>query len=202
MCQAKPIGNGWGSGMRRWARRVACGAGIVLAGFVLWLAWLQVTGNFHAVVAGEAYRAAQMDGQRLARWKRQHGIASILNLRGDNTGADWYEAERGTADRLGIVHLDFRMSAATELSAEEVQALLQLMRDAPKPMLIHCQAGADRTGLAAALYVAGISGGGEAAAEWHLSPVFGHIGIPWLSRSWPMDLNRERMEPWLGFTDS
>lgn len=175
---------------------------VLLAVFVGYLALLQLSGNFHAVVPGQIYRAAQMDGQKLARWKREHGIASILNLRGENTGADWYEAERGVADRLGIRHLDFRMSAAKELTAAEVQALLALMRDAPKPMLIHCMGGADRTGLASALYVAGIAGGSEAAAEWQLSPIFGHIGIPWVSRAWAMDATWERVEPLLGFPDS
>ncbi|MDO5706646.1 MAG: hypothetical protein Q4G49_16470 [Paracoccus sp. (in: a-proteobacteria)] len=68
--------------------------------------------------------------------------------------------------------------------------------------MIHCKSGADRTGLAAALYVAGIAKGGEFAAEWQLSPRYGHIGIPWLSRAWPMDLTWEAMEPALGFPES
>lgn len=188
--------------MRRWFKRVGIAVAVALTMAVGYLAFLQLSGNFHAVVAGQVYRAAQMDGQKLARWKREHGIASILNLRGENAGADWYEAERGVAERLGIEHMDFRMSAARELSTDEVQALLALMRDAPKPMLIHCMSGADRTGLASALYVAGIAGGGEDAAEWHLSPIFGHIGIPRLSRAWAMDVTWERIEPLLGFHDS
>ncbi|MBO9453696.1 tyrosine-protein phosphatase [Paracoccus sp. R12_1] len=188
--------------MWRWIRRCLAGVGVVMAAAIIYLAYLQLSGNFHAVVAGEVYRAAQMDGQRLARWKREHGIATVLNLRGENTGADWYEAERGVAERLGIGHIDFRMSAARSLDRAQVQDLLQVMRDAPKPLLIHCMGGADRTGLASALYVAGIAGGGEEAAEWQLSPIFGHIGIPGLSRAYPMDVTWEDMEPWLGFPDS
>lgn len=188
--------------MWRWIRRTAAGLGVLLAVAVGYLGYLQLSGNFHAVVAGEVYRAAQMDGQRLERWTREHGIASVLNLRGESAGADWYEAERGVAERLGIVHLDFRMSAAQALDEQQVQALLQVMRDAPKPLLIHCMGGADRTGLASALYVAGIAGLGEAAAEWQLSPVFGHVGIPGLSRAYPMDITWEDMEPLLGFPDS
>ncbi|MDP5306855.1 phosphatase domain-containing protein [Paracoccus spongiarum] len=188
--------------MWRFIKRLAAVLAVVLALFAGYLAYLQLSGNFHAVVPGEVYRAAQMDGQRLARWKREYGIASILNLRGENPGQDWYEAERGVAERLGIVHVDFAMSAAQELDFDQVQRLLQIMRDAPKPMLIHCQGGADRTGLAAALYVAGIAQGGEDASEWQLSPLFGHIGMPLLSKAWPMDITWERMEPWLGFPDS
>lgn len=166
-----------------------------------YLAWLNLSGNFHVVSPDKVYRAAQMDGQALARWKRVHGIASVLNLRGENDGADWYEAERAVSDRLGIAHIDFRMSASRELTDPEVRALLEIMRDAPKPMLIHCMAGADRTGIASALYVAGIEGRGEAAAETQLSLTYGHIALPW-SRAWAMDETWERIEPWLGFPDS
>ncbi len=76
------------------------------------------------------------------------------------------------------------------------------MRDAPKPLLIHCLAGADRTGLASALYVAGVEGRGELAAEWQLSIAYGHVGVPVLSRAWAMNQTWEKMEAWLGFPDS
>lgn len=174
-------------------------AGLVL--LIGYLAYLQLSGNFHEVSPQTVYRAAQMDGQALARWKREHGIASVLNLRGQNDGTDWYETERAVADRLGIAHIDFRMSEQTELTDSEVQALLAVMRDAPKPMLIHCRAGADRTGIASALYLAGIDGVGEGEAERHLSVEYGHIGLPW-SKAWAMDVSWERIEPWLCYPES
>lgn len=124
-------------------RTVAAGA--VLTGcLVAYLAFLQITGNFYEVSSGTVYRAAQMDGQSTARWKREHGIASILNLRGAADGADWYETERALSDRLGIEHINFGMSEQEELTDVEVQALVEVMRTAPKPLLIHCRAGADR----------------------------------------------------------
>ncbi len=79
---------------------------------------LRLSGNFHVVSAGTVYRAGQMDGQDLARWKREYGIASVLNLRGASDGADWYETERGVSERLGIRHIDFHMSDNKQLSAE------------------------------------------------------------------------------------
>lgn len=166
-----------------------------------YLAFLQISGNFHTVSPGTVYRAAQMDGQALARWKREYGIASVLNLRGPDQGADWYETERAVSDRLGIRHIDFRMSAGSELTQDEVHRLLALMQDAPKPLLIHCKSGSDRTGLASALYVAAVDHRSELAAEWQLSLAFGHIGLP-LSQAWPMNLTWERIEPWLGYSDS
>ena len=183
-------------------KRILAGLALGLLVLIGYLAYLQFSGNFHPVSAGTVYRAAQMDGQKLARWKREYGIASILNLRGRNDGADWYETERAVADRVGIEHIDFRMSDAKELTDEEVQALLAVMRDAPKPMLIHCKAGADRTGIASALYLAGIEGRKEHEAESHLSIAYGHVGLPYVSRAWAMDVTWERIEPWLGYPDS
>ncbi|MFV0299990.1 MAG: tyrosine-protein phosphatase [Paracoccus sp. (in: a-proteobacteria)] len=183
-------------------RMILLGSGILGASLVAligFLAYLQASGNFHEVSAGEVYRAAQMDGAQLERWVKTHHIASVLNLRGENPGQDWYDAEMATARKLGIRHIDFRMSASRELDRPEALALIEVMRRAPKPLLIHCQAGADRTGLASALYVAGVEGRGELSAEWQLSPRYGHIGIPWLSDAWPMDITWEDIEPLLGF---
>jgi protein tyrosine/serine phosphatase len=94
------------------------------------------------------------------------------------------------------------MSEQQELTDAEVRALLQVMRDAPKPLLIHCRAGADRTGIAAALFLAGIEGRPEAAAERHLSILYGHVGLPWVSKAWAMDATWERIEPALGYGGS
>lgn len=154
------------------------------------------------MLAGQVFRAGQMDGQKLARWKRKLDTVSVLNLRGQNDGEDWCETEGAVTDRLAIKHVDFRMSASTELTDKEVHALLGVMRKAPKPMLIHCKAGSDRTGIASARYVADIEGRDEDEAEWHLSLAYGHIGLPLISNARAMDVTWERVEPWLGFPDS
>jgi hypothetical protein len=57
-----------------------------LALAIAYPAYLQLTGNFYVVSPGTAYRAAQMDGQALVQWTQDHGIASVLNLRGANPG--------------------------------------------------------------------------------------------------------------------
>ena len=183
-------------------RRGLAVLGVVLVVAFGYLGFLRLSGNFHEVSPGAVYRAAQMDGQALVRWHRDHGIASVLNLRGENDGADWYETEKAVTDRLGIQHINFRMSASKQLTPAEAKQLIEVMRDAPKPLLIHCMGGADRTGLASALYVAGIDGGSESAAEWQLSALYGHISLPGISRAWAMDQTWERIEPHLGFFDS
>ena len=71
-----------------------------------------------------------------------------------------------------------------------------------KPLLIHCQSGADRSGPAAALYLAAIARHGEAAAEDQLSIRYGHIGLPHVSSAYAMGRTWETLERWLGFAGS
>ena len=126
---------------------------------------LRADNNFHTIVAGQVYRSAQPSATEIAAYREQHGIATIINLRGKQEGRSWYKEETRAANKLGIRHIDFAMSPQKEISAEEARTLIALMRDARKPLLIHCMAGSDRAGLASALYLAAIAGAGEEAAE-------------------------------------
>jgi protein tyrosine/serine phosphatase len=76
-----------------------------------------------------------------------------------------------------------------------------LMEFAPKPILIHCRECADRSGLAAAFYLAAVKKSGEAAAERQLSIRFGHVAIPFVG-TYAMDRTFESMEPAFGFSGS
>ena len=90
------------------------------------------------------------------------------------------------------------MSASRVLTVEESTELIALMRSMPKPLLVHCRRGADRTGLAMALYLAGISGADESTAAGQLSIWFGHFSVPYLSSTYPMDESWQLMVPVLG----
>jgi protein tyrosine/serine phosphatase len=75
--------------------------------------------------------------------------------------------------------------------------LIALMRDAPKPILIHCLAGADRTGLASVIYLQQIAHIDEDTAEWQLSPIYGHLNLPFL-KAYAMDETWAGLEQLLG----
>lgn len=156
--------------------------------------FLQLTGNFHTVVAGEFYRSAQPSAGQLQRYVKSHGIRTVINLRGASESAGWYSDEVAAARELGVWHIDFRMSASTMMTREAADQLLAIMKDAPKPILVHCQAGADRSGIASAIYSRGVAGKDEETAERQLSMYFGHIGIPYLSSAYAMDKSREMLE--------
>jgi protein tyrosine/serine phosphatase len=160
-----------------------------------------IKNNFHTLVEGQAYRSAQPSPQEIRSYFTEHKIATILNLRGSNPGSSWYDGELSTARELGIAHIDFGMSARRELTPQRVLQLVSIMKRAAKPLLIHCKAGADRTGLASALYLAEIAGQDEAASESQLSLWYGHYAIP-LIGTWEMDLTWEAAEPFIGFPKS
>jgi protein tyrosine/serine phosphatase len=176
--------------------RVVALALIALLAFGGYLGWRQWSGNFATVLAGEVYRSNQPTPERLAAYTRDHGIRTLLNLRGSSPGADWYEAERKAAAELDLTLIDFPLSANRELTRDQAEALLAILRDAPKPLLIHCRSGADRTGLASVVYLALVTGIDEDTAERQLSIRFGHFSVPVLSAAWPMDATWERMEGW------
>jgi protein tyrosine/serine phosphatase len=150
---------------------------LIVAGYA---GWLRITGNFHPVAVGEAYRAGQMSAVRLERVLKKEGIHSVVNLRGPHPEKDWYRAEVETTDRLGVVHRDFALSSGEELSADRIDALARLLRETPKPVLIHCEGGSDRTAFASALYAYAIAKRPAAVAERQLAARYGHL--PWLFR--------------------
>lgn len=172
---------------------------LVLAAAAVYASCLQLIGNFHAVVPGQLYRSAQPSIQDIAAYHKTYGIKTIVNLRGENTGSPWYDKERAESRKLGIAHVDFRMSDKRELSEQEAEALLLLLIKASKPILIHCRAGADRSGLVAALYAAAVAKESEAQAEAQLSFRYGHVSIPYVSRAYAMDQSFEKLEPLLGY---
>nr|WP_200991911.1 dual specificity protein phosphatase family protein [Rhizobium rhizogenes]QCL10606.1 tyrosine phosphatase family protein [Rhizobium rhizogenes] len=174
---------------------VALGAiGILGVSCAAYAGYLQVTGNFHSVIDGQLYRSAQPTSEELASYVRTNGIKTVINLRGTHPGAAWYDEEVTTARTLGIKHIDFGMSASRTISPETAERLVELMASAPKPILIHCRSGSDRSGLAAALYVRKIAGLDEAQAEGQLSFYYGHVGIPAVSAAYAMDRSWEDVE--------
>lgn len=53
------------------------------------LASAHLNDNFHAIVVGEAYRAAQPTPDEIRTYRDHYHIAPIINLRGKSTGSAW-----------------------------------------------------------------------------------------------------------------
>jgi protein tyrosine/serine phosphatase len=147
---------------------------------------LQYHGNFHAVKEGAFYRSAQLDKEELHRVVRDHRIRSVLNLRGAHPGQGWYDDEIAVAQELGVAHYDYGLSAYRFVTRRQIGEVLDIIRNAPKPLLVHCKSGADRAGLVSALYRFAEEGTSVDQADQQLSLIYGHF--PYLtSRSKAMD---------------
>jgi protein tyrosine phosphatase (PTP) superfamily phosphohydrolase (DUF442 family) len=140
-----------------------------------YLGGLQLTGNFHTVVPHEVYRAAQPDADDLARYVRNYGIRSVVNLRGSHPGEAWYDEEVRAAQTLGLTHVDLALSAKRELTDTNIMALQRVLETSPRPLLLHCKSGSDRTGLAAAFYLLDIQHMPPPQADRQLSWTYGHL---------------------------
>ena len=123
-----------------------------IAAVGLWALYLLGTDNFHVIVRGQAYRAGQMDSNELARCIERQGIRSIINLRGEHPEETWYRDELQVAQSRHVVHSSVSLSAGKAISEPQWREIVGLLRTVPKPVLIHCNGGADRTAFVAAAY--------------------------------------------------
>lgn len=131
--------------------------------------------NFHPITEGEAYRSAQMDGDELRYCIEKYHIKSILNLRGKYLEEKWYIEEMKASSEHDVRHYDIDLSAYREPTPEEIQILIGLFKSAPRPILIHCRAGADRSGLVAAMWKVIVDKKSKTEAEKQLSMLYGHM---------------------------
>jgi protein tyrosine/serine phosphatase len=179
--------------LRRLARVTAIGllSALVVSG--AYLVTLRLDGNFNIVVSGELYRSGQMKAQQLDGYSDRYGIKTIVNLRGSNPGTPWYDIEVAESRRLHIAHVDFALSARREVTAQQAGELVALLRNAQKPILINCKAGADRSGLVSALYLAAIKKWSPELAKEQLSIRFGHLPLPFVPE-YAMDRSFEKLE--------
>jgi len=112
--------------------------------YVFWDLW---TYNFAEIRAGELFRSAQMSANALKQTIREHRIKTVLNLRGKNPNQPWYRAEREAALNAGATLVDIPMSSSEWMSRPQLRAVVDVLENYERPILIHCQWGSERTGL-------------------------------------------------------
>lgn len=128
--------------------------------------------NFEEFAPG-AYRSNQPDQDRFAAYAAL-GIKSVLNLRGVQQQPHYlFEAE--SSERLGLNLISLSMSARQAPKRQRLIELLEVFETIERPFLMHCKSGADRTGLAAALYLMVHEGQPLEVARRQLSFRFLHI---------------------------
>lgn len=109
--------------------------------------------NFHWIVPGEAARSAQAYAGFLGPFLSRHGIKALINLRGPNPRYSWWRYETRVSGERGAAHLDVMLDSRSLPTRAMLTALFDAFDAAPRPFLVKCSGGQDRTSLAAALYL-------------------------------------------------
>lgn len=168
-------------------------AGIVLAGGGNWL-YLLAGSNCHTVLPGRVYRCAQPTGEQLASLIQRYGIRTVINLRGCCPTFPWYQEEAQVTHRYHVSQEDFSLSAARLPSIDDLRRLLEVLDTCEYPILIHCRQGADRTGVAAAMFELLQPGSSLEDGRQQLSLRYGHFRI---GKTANLDRFLDLYEDWL-----
>jgi protein tyrosine/serine phosphatase len=146
---------------------------------------LDILYNFHWVATGEAARSAQ---PYLGMWRiflGGNGIKAIINLRGAHPKWHWWRAETRICREMGIVHFDTAINSRRLPPPARLGLLIDTFDAAPRPFLVKCSGGQDRTSFVSALYLLhrfGWAGWDAAVAQFARFPYlhFPHANQRWL----------------------
>lgn len=103
---------------------------------------LELPGNFHKI-SDDVYRAEQPTTKQLQNLN-ELGFKTIINLR-------LMHSDRGRLTDTNLSEVWVRMRAG-DINDENMIEVLTAIAKSPKPILIHCWHGSDRTGVVSAMY--------------------------------------------------
>ena len=106
--------------------------------------------NFHVVEEGRFYRSGQMSAEQFREAIEKHGIRTVVRLRG---GGDSFAMTYQPVVEGGIDFVHLPLSARRFPTRTELLRLWEIFETVKYPVLVHCRAGADRTGLASTVYM-------------------------------------------------
>lgn len=104
---------------------------------------LEHASNFYKV-SNELYRAEQPTTAAMRAYEA-FGIRTVINLRS-------FHSDKDEIAGTNLILVELPTHAWADFNDDYVVTVLQAIRQAEKPVLVHCQHGADRTGLIIAMY--------------------------------------------------
>jgi protein tyrosine phosphatase (PTP) superfamily phosphohydrolase (DUF442 family) len=102
-------------------------------------------------LGGGMYRSSQPSPAQIRRYQRKLGLKTILNLRGESPYGS-YPLEVAVCREVGIELVDLVLYSRSPPSRRRIHLLKDTFDAIQYPALLHCKSGADRAGMAAALY--------------------------------------------------
>lgn len=177
----------------KWGRRSAILVVLVVVG--LWAAELYALGNHHTVIPGRVYRCAQPSARTLRDLVAGVHVRTVINLRGTSHGQPWYVTESQAAHDLNLSQEDITFSANRLPAPAELRRLIDIFDHTEYPVVIHCKAGSDRTGLASAMAMLLLTDATLEEALGQLGIRYGHFRF---GRTAAMDRFFDLYQDWLG----
>lgn len=140
--------------------RVALVAAAVVAGAgLLWAegVWPHIApknfGVAHVEGQRRVYRSGELTVAATAKVVRKYGIRTIVDLGTHEPDSPEERIAQKTAEALGLTRYRFDLEGDGTGDPNDYVAALRILTDpAAQPVLVHCGAGAERTGCAIALY--------------------------------------------------
>lgn len=109
--------------------------------------------NFGTVVEGAIYRSGELTPAATEKVVREHGIRTIIDFGAHEFGSPEEARAQRTAEALGVERVRLPLYGDGTGDPNMYVKALGIMADpARRPVLIHCAAGAERTGCAVAMY--------------------------------------------------
>ena len=112
--------------------------------FLLGMVWYHA--GFQELIPDEVYGSHQMSADTLEERIKEHNIKSVINLRGENPQHQWYLDEKEVTEKLKIRQYDCPLSSKFLPPRKTLHDAIRALEESPKPVLIHCELGVDRTG--------------------------------------------------------
>jgi protein tyrosine/serine phosphatase len=147
--------------------------------------------NFHWVVPGEAARAMQAWAGGLRTFLKRRGIRAVINLRGRNDDLSWWKKETAIAKSIGVAHFDAMLDSRKLPTRAMLERLIETFDAAPRPFMLKCSGGQDRTSFAAALYLIHRDGWQAMATAQAQFARFPYLHFPKTQQRW--------LKPFLAF---
>jgi hypothetical protein len=156
--------------------------------------------NFHWIDAREGARASQAYLGALGSFLTSNELKAIVNLRGPHPDVAWWRYETETCARLGVAHFDVTLNSRRLPLREMLTGLLDAFDAAPRPFIVKCAGGQDRTSFASALYIVHRHGWDAMERAQKQFAMFPFLHFPrmhqrWLRQFLPFARERSNGEP-------
>jgi len=148
-------------GQRHWSwfrflRNALVIVGVVALGSVAWVNMIAPNlspKNFGVVRDGAILRSGELTPRAFEQVVTDHGVRTVVDLGAHHPGSPGDQREQSTLDALGVERVSLRLFGDAQGDPNEYVRALRVMTDPEQtPVLVHCAAGAQRTGAAVAFY--------------------------------------------------